>query len=179
MANDFVTDGKIGIDLTAVYASTSAGSVSLMPAQPGARVTSNNNGTYVFARCASDTNQYDCVIFGPYGDSASLTPTQSFVPITTTNAAAQGWNMIGICQNSVASSYYTWVAINGMNLRVNALIACNPKVLLYTTATAGKLDDTTVSAGVVMGVVLNTSATSASAPYCNANWPHVAVNGAG
>lgn len=179
MAVDFPIDGKIGIDLTAVYASTSAGSLSTMPARPGDRVHTTNGGVYQFARCASDTAQYNAVIFSNYGDSASLTPTVSFVPVTTTNAAALGWNEIGFCQNSVASSYYTWVAMNGSNIRCTLLIGCNPKVLLYTTATAGSLDDTTVSAGVIVGVVANTSATSASAPYVTANWPHVAVNGAG
>lgn len=169
---DYVQDGKIGIDLTAVYASTSAGSVSLMPAKPGDRCNTTNNGVYMFARCASDTAQFDTVIFSSFADSASLTASQAFVPITTTNAAALGYNMIGFCQNSVASSYYTWVCVNGQP-RVNTLIACQPKVPLYTTATAGKLDDATVSAGYVVGVVLNTSATSASAPYAVASWPHL------
>ena len=176
MATDYVTDGKIGIDLTAVYASTSAGSASLMPAQPGDTVRTKNGGEYMFARCASDTAQFDCVIFGPYGDSASQTPTMSFVPITTTNCApggAPGPSQVGICQNSVASAYYTWVALKGQNLRVNALASCNPKVPLYTTGTAGKLDDATVSAGYVTGVTVNTSAASASAPYCMATWPKV------
>jgi hypothetical protein len=169
---DYVNDGKIGVDLTAVYASTSAGSPNLMPAKPGDVVDTTNNGRYVFARCASDTAQFDCVVFGPFGDSASTSPTISFVPATTTNVAAQGYNQIGFCQNSVASSYYTWVLLNGQP-RVNVLIAAQPKVPLYTTATAGKLDDTTVSAGYVTGVVLNTSATSASAPYATASWPKV------
>ena len=31
---DYVTDGKIGIDLTATYASTSAGSTTLFPVTP-------------------------------------------------------------------------------------------------------------------------------------------------
>ena len=110
MAVDYPTDGKIGIDLTAVYASTSAGSITLMPARPGDRVQATNGGVYQFARCASDTAQYSAVIFSTYGDSASLTPTVSFVPLTTANAAATtrtSWNMIGFCQNSVASAYYT------------------------------------------------------------------------
>ena len=179
MALDYVIDGKIAVDLTAVYASTSAGSVNLMPATVGEQVYTSNGGVYRFARCASDCVPFDAVIFGPYGDSASATPTQSFVPVTTTNAAAQGWNAIGFVQNSVASSYYTWVAMAGSNIRVNCLIAAQPKIPLYTTSTAGKLDDATVSAGYVTGVVINTSATSASAPYCYANWPKVIVLGAG
>lgn len=168
---DTVIDGRIGVDLTVVWASASAGA-PVCPYNPGETVRASNGSIYMFARCASDTSQYDTVIFSSYGASASLTPTQQFVPITTTNAAATGYNAIGFCQNSVASSYSTWVCMTGQP-RVNALIACNPKVPLYTTATAGKLDDTTVSAGYVVGVVLNTSATSASAPYAMAQWPHL------
>jgi hypothetical protein len=54
-------------------------------------------------------------------------------------------------------------------LQVNLLVGCNPKVPLYTTSTAGALDDTTVSAGFIQGIVANTSATSASAPFCMVN----------
>ena len=165
---DYVTDGKIGIDLTATYASTSAGSTSLFPVTPGSRVTTSNNGVYMFVRAESDIAAYDAVIMSTFADSASLTPVMRAVPVTTTNAAALGYNMVGFAQNAIASSYYGWVGINGL-LKVNLLIACNPKVPLYTTSTAGKLDDTTVSAGYIQGIVANTSATSASAPYCMVN----------
>lgn len=171
---DWVIDGKIGVDLTAVYASTSAGSSSLWPAKPGDTVRTTNNGLYMFARAQSDASQFDAVIFSTFGDSASQTPTVAFAPLTIANASATyGPNMIGFCQVSIASSYYGWVALNGHGIRVNCLIACQPKVPLYATATAGKLDDATVSAAYVTGVILNTSATSASAPYCVANWPKV------
>jgi hypothetical protein len=165
---DYVTDGKIGIDLTATYASTSAGSTTLFPVTPGSRVTTNNNGVYIFARAESDISAYDAVIMSTFSDSASLTPVLRAVPVTTTNAAALGYNMVGFAQTAIASSYYGWIGNNGV-LKVNLLIACNPKVPLYTTATAGKLDDTTVSSGYIQGIVANTSATSASAPYCVVN----------
>ena len=165
---DYVTDGKIGIDLTATYASTSAGSTSLFPVTPGSRVTTSNNGVYMFVRAESDIAAYDAVIMSTFADSASLTPVMRAVPVTTTNAAALGYNMVGFAQNAIASSYYGWVGINGL-LKVSLLIACNPKVPLYTTSTAGKLDDTTVSAGYIQGIVANTSATSASAPFCVVN----------
>jgi len=165
---DYVTDGKIGIDLTATYASTSAGSTTLFPVTPGTRVTTTNNGIYMFVRAESDIAAYDAVIMSTFADSASLTPVMRAVPITTTNAAALGWNQVGFAQSAIASSYYGWVGINGM-LKVSLLIACNPKVPLYTTATAGKLDDATVSSGFIQGIVANTSATSASAPFCMVN----------
>ena len=165
---DFVTDGKIGVDLTAIYASTSAGSTSLFPATPGTRVNTSNNGVYIFARAESDIAQFDAVVFSTYSDSASLTPVLRAVPITTTNAAALGYSMVGFAQTAITSAYYGWIGING-SLRCKLLVSCNPKVPLYTTATAGSLDDTTVSAGYIQGIVANTSATSASAPYCIVN----------
>jgi len=165
---DYITDGKIGVDLTATYASTSAGSTTLFPVTPGTRVNTTNNGVYVFARAESTINQFDAVIMSTYADSASLTPVLRAVPVTTTNAAALGYNMVGFAQTAIASSYYGWIGINGV-LQVNLLVACQPKVPLYTTSTAGKLDDTTVSAGYIQGIVANTSATSASAPFCVVN----------
>jgi hypothetical protein len=76
--------------------------------------------------------------------------------------------MVGFAQNAITSSYYGWIGLNGV-LKVNLLVACQPKVPLYTTSTAGKLDDATVSSGYIQGIVANTSATSASAPYCVVN----------
>ena len=165
---DYITDGKIGVDLTATYASTSAGSTTLFPVTPGTRVNTTNNGVYVFARAESDITAFDAVIMSTYADSASSTPVLRAVPVTTTNAAALGYNMVGFAQTAIASSYYGWIGINGI-LQVNLLAACQPKVPLYTTSTAGKLDDTTVSAGYIQGIVANTSATSASAPFCVVN----------
>jgi len=165
---DYITDGKIGVDLTATYASTSAGSTTLFPVTPGTRVNTTNNGVYVFARAESTISQFDAVIMSTFADSASSTPVLRAVPVTTTNAAALGYNMVGFAQTAIASSYYGWIGINGV-LQVSLLVACQPKVPLYTTATAGKLDDTTVSAGYIQGIVANTSATSASAPFCVVN----------
>lgn len=178
--NNYVTDGKIGVDLTATYASTSAGSTSLFPATPNENVSSNNNGRFIFAKAASEIAQFDCVIFSTYENSASSTaPIQQAVPITTTNANAlgSGGATIGFAQSSVTSGYYGWIMLNGTP-RVSLLIGCQPKAMLYTTSTAGKLDDTTVSGCLIGGLVANTSATSASAVFCMANNAHIqASNG--
>ncbi len=166
----YATSGLIGVDLTGVYASTSAASPTQLPFPPGTRVTTDGNGVAVFARAESNCSQFDVVVFSTYADSASATPILRAVPVTTTNMAALGWPQVGFAQTSVASANYAWFHLQGM-VRVNCLIACQPLVPLYTTGTAGKLDDTTVSAGYIAGVVANTSATSASAPYCIVNNP--------
>lgn len=168
---DYVTDGKIGIDLTAIYASASAGSTSLYPANPGDTVFGSNNSEYMFVRAESTIAQYDLVAIATFADSASSTAIPRAVPASIAGmagAGVTGYGPLAIAQVAITSAYYGWVALNGTRLRVNALIACEPKVPLYCTSTAGSVDDTTVTAAMIQGLTLNTSATSASAPFCMA-----------
>ena len=58
---DFITDGKIGIDLTATYASTSAGSTTLWPANPGAVVQTS---AMVGAQDKGNVNGEFCKVLG-------------------------------------------------------------------------------------------------------------------
>jgi hypothetical protein len=94
------------------------------------------------------------------------------VPLTTTNSAAS--KAVGFAQVSIASAYYGWVQLGGKP-RVSVAAACQPSVPLFTTATAGVLDDATVTGGLVAGIVATTSAASASAVTCIAGYPHVAT----
>jgi hypothetical protein len=183
---DYPSDGKIGIDLSTTYldpakANGAGLTGTYLPHTPGERVSTSNNGQYVFALAISTISCFNAVIFGPYGDSANnvyiggtlgVMPRYGAVPITTTNAAAQGYNMVGIAQTSIDSARYGWIGLNGM-LQCNLAVGTNPKLPLYTTSTAGTLGNTTVSAGFVVGIVANTSATSASSPMCFVNWPHL------
>lgn len=165
-------DGKIAIDLTAVYASTSAGSTSIAPHKSGDTVLGDNNSVYMFARAASDATVGMLMAFGTLGDSAvssdaTIPPKLQAMPATSTNAVVGGvaaLGLLGICINSCASSYSTWWQLQGI-ARVNCLIACQPKVPLYLTATAGSVDDATVSSGYIAGLTIFTSATSASAVW--------------
>ena len=69
---DYVTDGKIGIDLTATYASTSAGSTTLFPVTPGTRVSTSNNGTYIFVRAESTLQQLPCDLLDMNQESCAM-----------------------------------------------------------------------------------------------------------
>lgn len=81
------------------------------------------------------------------------------LPITTTNSATS--KSIGAAQTSIASGYFGWVQTSGRP-RIKVLANCSDNVPLYTTATAGELDDTVVSTGLIAGVTLPTRATSVS-----------------
>lgn len=178
---DYVNDGGISIDLTATYASTSAGSATFMPARPGDVRRGSNMSRYVFARAQSDIGQYQLVGFSSYADSslssdASRAPLLACAPISITlgvPGGALGNAGLGIAQVSIASSYYGWIALEGTALRCNAIAGAQPKVPLYLSTTGGSVTSTTASSGYIAGLTLNTSATSASAPWCMAFNPKI------
>ena len=129
----------------------------------GTTVNLNDGGQAVYVQAASTVSTYMAV---------SVRVDNTVVPLTTTNSA--GSKAVGFAQVSIASAYYGWVQLGGKP-RVNVAAACEPSVPLFTTGTAGVLDDATVTGGLVAGIVATTSAASASAVTCIAGYPHVAT----
>ncbi len=137
---------------------TSNNSTALMTV--GTVVNTTDGGQAIYVQATSTIAQYDaCIVINT---SSATGASIGAVPVTTTNALTS--QRLGFAQTAITSSYYGWLALSGNYLRVKALIACQPAVPLFTTATAGQLDDATVTAGYCLGVVLMSSATSASAP---------------
>jgi hypothetical protein len=135
----------------------------------------NDGSKWMYVKAMSTIAQYDCVVITNSGSAVG--GEIGAVPVTTTNALTSP--RVAFAQTAITSASYGWVALEGNNLRVNCLIACQPKVPLFTTATAGSLDDTVVTAGHVHGVVALSSATSASAPPIIAAHPHIGIYGGG
>jgi hypothetical protein len=129
----------------------------------GTVVNLSDGGQAVYVRAASTVATYAAV---------SVLVDNTVVPLTTTNSAAS--KAVGFAQASIASAYYGWVQLGGKP-RVSVLVGCQPNVPLFTTATAGSLDDATVTGGLVAGLVATTSAASASAVTCIAGYPHIAT----
>ncbi len=163
---DFIINGTAGINLADTYASASAEANGTagkrLPMTPGAIVDGTYGSRYILVKASSTIAQYDAVVIIQEGSASD--GVIGAVPVTTTNALTS--QRLGVAQTAITSSEYGWIAVQGNNLRVNTLIACQPSVPLYTTSTAGKLDDTTVTAGYCLGIVILSSATSASAPPC-------------
>jgi hypothetical protein len=133
----------------------------------GTTVNLNDGGQAVYVRASSDVAQYSAV---------SVRFDNTVVPITTTNSANS--KVVGFAQASIASAYYGWVQIGGKPI-VKLAASCAPFVPLYTTATAGTLDDAVVSGGLVAGIVALTTASGATALTCVAGYPHVLTGAAG
>lgn len=126
----------------------------------GTIALASDGSILMYVQATSTINQYDaCIIINTLSATGA---SIGCVPVTTTNALTS--QRLVFAQVAIASSSYGWVYLSGNNLRINSAIACQPAVPLYTTATAGVLDDAIVTAGYCLGVVLKSSATSASAP---------------
>jgi len=133
----------------------------------GTVVNLDDGGQAVYVQASSDVAQYSAV---------SVRFDNTVVPITTTNSANS--KVVGFAQASIASASYGWVQIGGKPV-VKLAASCLPAVPLYTTATAGTLDDAPVSGGLVAGIVALTTASGATALTCVAGYPHVLSGVAG
>ena len=129
----------------------------------GTVVNLDDGGQAIYVQAASTVSTYMAV---------SVKGDNTVVPLTTTNSASS--KAVGFAQTSIASASYGWVQLGGKPV-VNLAASCLPAVPLFTTATAGTLDDATVTGGLVEGIVALTTASGATALTCVAGYPHVAT----
>lgn len=130
----------------------------------GTRVNTTAGGSAVYVQALSEISTYAAVSVYTDGTAQMLT--------TTTAATSRN---IAFAQTSIASASYGWVQNGPGTLICNIAANCNQYNLLFTTATAGYLDDATVSNCIVMGVVMDSGATSIS----NATARTIALGGPG
>lgn len=95
--------------------------------------------------------------------------------LTTTIAAT--CKRVAWAQTSVASGYFAWLQAGG-TFRGNLATNCDDNVPLYTTATAGVLDDATVSGGLIGGVISTVTISNATAVTLLGSFAPFVVSGA-
>lgn len=142
-----------GVNLTATYASAGVAPFAL-----GTTIELNDGGKAVLVESsASACSTYAAVVISETNIATML----------TTGVLRSSGNKIAFAQTSIATGAVGWVQYGGKPV-VNLLANCAPFVNLYTTATAGALDDTTVSGsgGLVIGVFAGTSISNATAVTC-------------
>ena len=119
-------------------------SASDLPLPLGTRATSGT-GEYVLIQAQGAITQYDlCAIVAGYEAD----------PLNTTGAA--GKSNACIPQVAIADNHYGWGLVTGKG-KVRAAASCAANVALYTTGTAGVVDDTSTS-GIISGLVLTEAA---------------------
>lgn len=103
----------------------------------------------IYAQAGEAIAQYDAVAIDEDGQAMKLT-----------KALADAGHTIAIAQVGLADNEYAWFLTDGVG-EVNVLISCAPDVALYTSGTAGKLDDTSSSQTKVVGIKITSLATAA------------------
>lgn len=90
---------------------------------------------------------------------AAVTSSGYALPITTT-LGSSGINKIGVAQNNISSGSWGWVQILGA-CTLSVLSTCSSKVALFTSGTAGSLDDTTTTVKIA-GITIVADVTAAA-----------------
>lgn len=121
----------------------------------GTRVNLDDGGVAVFMQAGSEVAQFSAVAVNVGWTAVNLTTAA----ITEGTGSTRS---VGFAQTSIASGYYGWIQLSGRP-RCNLLANCADQVKLFTTSTAGSLDDAVVSIGEVAGIVSKTTISNATA----------------
>lgn len=153
----FVTDGTVGVNpfVTSTTISFKLGQTCL----------GSDGSQWEYVQASGAIAAYDAVGISELGVAAALT-----------KALADAQYGIGFAQVAFADTEYGWVLRRGKgsNYKVNVLTLYAADAAMYTTATAGKLDDTSASQTKISGVVGTTTAGgSTEAVVMLANYPMV------
>lgn len=118
----------------------------------GDRYVDGSGNIYVYVLASSSPAQYDV-----------LSISSAYVAQPITKALADTGVPVGVAMATMSSGSYGWACVKG-TVSVNVLQTCSSSTALYTSGTAGKLDDTTTSQVKIAGVViLANNATTATA----------------
>ena len=158
----YATSGIVGVDLSRTFDGTTTDGAGA-PFTLGTRITATDGSHWVFVQAGAAITLYDCV-----GIDENFQATA----ITKTNADA-GYQ-VGFAQVAFDDNDFGWVAVHAPgNITVRCAGSCAADVQLYTTSTAGVLDDTSASQTLIRGVVLvsTNGTTAASTKECIAVYP--------
>lgn len=159
-----------GVDFTVIYAPINVALTPELPGLPfvpGTRVFGSAGSVWMFVSSASGltANQWCGITESTVTlSTAAIVPTYAAEALTK-SLADQGC-IIGVAPTAITATYYGWVQINGPAYG-NLKNSCLPNVPLYTTASAGMLDDTSASQTRIYGVrARDTSTASGAAKIC-------------
>lgn len=145
---------QAGVDLS------TTGTTQIFPL--GIEICGNDGATYVYIKAGGAIAQYAACKFDD---------TLNAVELTTTNAGSEPCTIV-VPQVAFASGEYGWAACEGL-FTVKAAASCVQDVKLYTTATAGVVDDSVTT--LIVGLKIITTITGATSTpayastrmYCN------------
>lgn len=108
---------------------------------PGTRLDMPDGKSYIAIQASGAIAQYDAVGMSEAYAGAPLTKAM----------ADDAWK-VGVAPVAIAANAYGFVQVRGV-CELNVLASCAADVALYTSATAGSLDDTDTSQTEIVGIV--------------------------
>lgn len=138
----YVTDGKIGTRLDATYTGTTTDGENA-PFALGTRASGTDGSEWVLVQAGAAITQYSWVAID-----------ENYQAVMGTKALADVGHQVGFAQVAFADNDFGFVACHAPgNISVRLLASCAADVQLYTSGTAGAMDDTSASQTLLRGVV--------------------------
>lgn len=146
----YCSSATLGVDVTTATSATPE-------FQVGAKVNTTDGGEAIYVKAgASNLAVGDVVLISPAGVAVGATTTN------TDNVLTAAY-LIGCMHVAVTATQYGWACIKGKpNGGISVAANCALGVPLYTTATAGVVDDAATN-GAIFGMQLTVAATAAAA----------------
>lgn len=138
------------LDKLGAVISTSQTPTSTADFAVGDMCRGSDGSVWVYVKATTALTQYDVAWVDVSGNAA---------PVTSTNVLTAG--RPAFAQVAFTINYYGWVMLTGP-ATIRAAASCQPSVPLYTTDTAGVVDDATgsLSQSQLIGLVLSSSASA-------------------
>lgn len=147
----FATTPTMGVDVTAVSTATP-------DYTPGARVKTSDGGEAMYVKASSTIVAADALLISSAGAAVPITTALTDAGTTTAH------QIIGVAHVAITSGQYAWACLKGVpTAGINVLASCVRGSPLYTTSTAGSLDDTSSSSHLIAGIEITETATGAAA----------------
>lgn len=87
---------------------------------------------------------------------------ESYATALMTKSLAAANHRVGFAKAAIVASKYGWYQTRGTSIPIRLAASCAKDVTLYTTGTAGVLDDDSSSQNRIYGIVADTAVTSAA-----------------
>lgn len=140
----------LGVDISA--ATTSSPEFAA-----GLRVKLSDGGEAMYVKAASTIVGGDALLISDAGSAAPITTALCDAGTTTAH------QYIGVAHVSITTGQWGWACMKGVPLAgIKVLASCVRGSALYTTSTAGALDDTSTSSHLISGIEITTTATGAA-----------------
>jgi len=119
-----------------------------------------------------------CIASGAVSQYALCGINEDFDIYMMTTALVVQSDRLGLPQVAIAAGSYGWAFLNGSNIKVRTKASATADTQLWTTASAGVVDDATAASalkidGLVLVAAAGTAATGAAGIEVKAAWPHV------